>query len=234
MAKEEEENLGETWEPKTRLGRKVKTGEITEIDEILDKGLPIREQEIVDMLLPEIEEEFILIGQAKGKFGGGQRRLYKATIKKTAEGNVMKFIAMAVVGNRDGYVGVGLGASKETVPAREKATRNAKKNLIRVKRGCGSWECGCEEPHSIPFETEGRTGSVRVKLKPAPKGIGLCIAEPCKTLLKLAGIEDVWSKTLGQTGTRVNLIKACFNALKNLSKTKTERKSKKITVGEAE
>lgn len=225
-----EERDMEGWEPKTGLGKKVKAGEITDIDEILDEGKVIREKEIVEMLLPDLEEEFILIGQGKGKFGGGERRLYKSTIKKTAEGNIMKFITMAVVGNRDGYVGIGVGSSKETVPAREKAVRNAKKNLIRIKRGCGSWECGCEDPHSIPFKTKGRSGSVRMVLKPAPKGIGLCIPDACKIVLELAGIKDIWSKTLGQTGTRMNLVKACFNALKELGKTKVEGKRANVVV----
>lgn len=228
MPKEEEERI---WEPKTKLGKKTKSGEIESIDEILDRGLYIREAKIVDHLLPNLKQEFVPIGQRKGKFGGGQRTLYKSTIKKTEEGNVMKFITMAIVGNKDGYVGLGLGASKETVPSREKAVRNAKKNIIKVRRGCGSWECGCGDPHSIPFEAKGRTGSVRVHLKPAPKGIGLCIADACKGLLKLAGIEDIWSKTLGQTGTRVNVVKACFDALKNLARTKVSEREAKILEG---
>lgn len=228
----EEETEGEPWKPKTGLGKKVKAGEITSIDEIIDEGLNIREARIVDELLPDLEEEFILIGQSKGKFGGGQRTLYKSTVKKTAEGNVMKFMAMAVVGNRNGYVGVGLGSSKETVPAREKAIRNAKKSIMRIRRGCGSWECGCQDPHSIPFKTQGRSGSVKLILKPAPKGIGLCVAEPCKIILRLAGITDIWSEARGQTGTRINLVKACFKALKNSSRIKIEdTKAKGIIEG---
>ena len=55
------------------------------------------------------------------------------------------------MGNKNGVIGVGYGKSKETVPAREKAFRNAKLNIFKIRRGCGSWECMCGEPHSIPF-----------------------------------------------------------------------------------
>jgi len=111
------------WIPKTEFGRKVKSGEIKDIDEILDKGGKILEAEIVDALLPDLEYELITIGQSKGKFGGGKRSIWKQTQKKTKEGNKPKFATVAVVGNRKGYVGIGYGKAKETVPAREKAIR---------------------------------------------------------------------------------------------------------------
>lgn len=209
------------WIPKTEIGKLVKEGKIRSIDEILARGIRIREVEIVDTLLPNLEYDFLLIGQAKGKFGGGRRKIYRVTQRKTAEGSVSKFTCAAVVGNRDGYVGVGLGSGKESVIAREKAIRNAKLNIIKVKRGCGSWECGCGKEHSIPFKTEGKVGSVRIILKPAPRGLGLCISEECRRILELAGIKDIWSQTFGETRTRINLVFACFEALKNLSRIKT-------------
>lgn len=212
----------EAWKPKTSLGLKVKSGEIKDIDEILDNSLKIMEAEIVDVLLPNLESDLLLIGQSKGKFGGGQRRVFKQTQKKTQEGNKPKFATFAVVGNRDGYIGVGYGKSKETVPAREKAIRNAKIDVIKIRRGCGSWECGCKDAHSIPFKVEGKCGSVRIKLMPAPKGTGLCVENECQKILALAGIKDVWSKTLGQTKTKINVIHACIMALKNLIGTKLQ------------
>lgn len=214
----------ENWVPKTKLGQMVKSGEIKSIDEIIDKNLVIKEEQIVDMLLPDLKTDLILIGQSKGKFGGGKRRAFKQTQKKTAEGSRIKFTCAAIVGNKDGYVGLGIGSSGETVPAKNKAIRNAKLNIIRIKRGCGSWECACKTPHSIPFKVEGKVGSVRIVLKPAPKGLGLCISSECKKMLELAGIKDVWSKTYGQTATRINLISACFKALKKLTETKISEK----------
>jgi len=218
--KQEKEFDKVAWKPKTGLGNKVKSGEVKDITEILDNGLKILEPEIVDALITNLSNELLLIGQSKGKFGGGQRRVFKQTQKKTREGNKPHFATMAVVGNQDGVVGLGYGKSKETVPAREKSIRNAKLNIIKIRRGCGSWQCGCKEPHTIPFKVEGRCGSVRLKLIPAPKGTGLFIEHECQKMLKLAGIKDVWSESSGQTKTKINLISACFDALKKLMGTK--------------
>ena len=208
------------WMPKTVLGKKIKSGEIRDIEEVFNKGYVIQEAEIVDQLLPDLTEDLLLIGQAKGKFGGGQRRIFKQTQKKTKEGNRIHFTTYGLVGNKDGYVGGATGKSKETVPARDKSKRNARLHLIRVRRGCGSWQCNCKAPHSIPFEIEGKCGSSILKLIPAPKGKGLCVEEECAKILALAGIKDVWSQTFGQTGTKINLIKACIDALKKLSQVK--------------
>jgi len=62
----------------------------------------------------------------------------------------------------------------------------------------------------------GKCGSVIVELIPAPKGKGLIIEEECGKILRLAGIKDVFCKTQGKTKTKMNLVRACFNALKNL------------------
>lgn len=209
----------DSWNPRTELGKKVKDGTIVDIDEILNAGMKINEPEIVEVLLPDIETDLLLIGQSKGKFGGGQRRVFRQTQKKTCEGNKPKFSTCAIVGNKNGYIGLGYGKSKETVPAREKAFRSAKLNMMKIRRGCGSWECGCGSPHTIPFAVEGRCGASIIKLIPAPKGTGLKIEKECGKILKMAGIEDVWSKVLGST-TKLNLIKACIDALKNLTTTK--------------
>ncbi len=207
----------DSWKPKTAVGAKVKSGEITNIDQILDKGIPILEEQIVDVLMPDVQSELLMIGQSKGKFGGGARRIFKQTQKKTPEGNKPSFSCMAVVGNSNGYVGIGFGKSKDTVPAREKAIRNAKLSVFKIRRGAGSWEDATSEPHSIPWEVEGKCGSVRIILKPAPKGKGLIIEQECAKILKLAGIENVYSKTFGQTRSKINLIRACIAALKKLS-----------------
>ena len=109
--------------------------------------------------------------------------------------------------------------------AREKATRNAKLSIIKILRGCGSWQCGCKNPHSVPFTTEGRCGSVSIKIIPAPRGTGLCIEGECRKILKMAGIKDVWSHTSGKTRTKLNLIRACFDALKKLTEIKIHKET---------
>ena len=206
----------EKWIPKTEIGRKIKSGEITGIEEVFDNGYKILEPQVVDALLPDIESDLISIGQSKGKFGGGKRSIWKQTQKKTKEGNKIKFSILTVIGNKNGYVGIGVGSSNETMPAKEKALRRAKLNIIRIRRGCGSWESGGKNLYSIPFEVTGKCGAAEIKLLPAPKGTGLCVEGECKKILRMAGIRDIHSKSRNSK-TKLNLIKACFNALKKLS-----------------
>jgi small subunit ribosomal protein S5 len=219
----------EAWKPRTSLGLKVKSGEINDIDFILDNGYKLLEPEIVDVLLPNMESDLLMVGQSKGKFGGGQRRAFKQTQKKTMEGNKPHFSTLAILGNKDGYFGFGIGRSKETVPAREKAGRLSKLSIRKILRGCGSWECNCGNPHTIPFKVEGKSGSVIVQLLPAPKGTGLCIEKECSKILAIAGIKDVWSKTRGNSSTKLNLLLACIDALDKLVKTRVSYDQKEKT-----
>ena len=197
----------EEWEPRTKLGKLVKEGQITDIHEIFRKGYQIKEPEIVDVLLPEVNlrenQEVLDIA---------------LTVRMTDSGRRIRFRVLAAVGNRDGYVGLGIGHGKEVGIAIRKAINYAKMNIIEIKRGCGSWECRCRRPHSIPFAVEGKEGSVRVKLMPGPRGLGLVIGDVGKKILSLAGVKDVWSQTLGETRTTVNFAKAVFNALYNTNR----------------
>jgi len=219
LSREEKEKLAKAealavWKPRTRLGKEVKEGKIKNIDEIFEKGLKILEAEIVDSLIPSLKAELLIIGQAKGKFGGGKGRFWRQTQRKTAEGNVPSFVCMAAVGDMNGYIGLGAGKARETLPAKEKALRAAKLSLLKIRRGCGSFDCSCKENHSIPFTVEGKSSSSKIRLMPAPKGTGLVIEDECKKIMKLAGIKDVYSRAFGQTRTKINLAQACFEALK--------------------
>jgi len=206
----------ESWIPKTQLGKDVLAGKIKNIDEVLESGKKVFEGEIIDTLLKGLKTEMLMIGQAKGKFGGGKRRAWRQTQKKTKEGNVATFAVLTVVGNGNGYIGIGYGRAKETLPAREKAARDAKLNLMKISRGCGSYDCSCEETHSIPFAVEGKCSSVRIKLMPAPQGTGLVVGDEVKKILRLAGIKDAYSKTFGQKRSTINLAKATMAALRKL------------------
>ncbi len=207
---QQQEKALEDWRPKTKLGKEVKNKNIKKIEDVMNHK--ILESEIVDLLL-KLNSEILNIGQAKGKFGGGKRRAWRQTQKKTAEGNVPTFSCMAVVGNQDGYVGLGYGKAKETLPARSKALRKAKLNIMRINRGCASFDCVCGEPHTVPYIVEGKCGSCKVKLMPAPQGTGLVIGDECKKILRAVGIKDVYSKTKGKIRTTINLAKACADAL---------------------
>ena len=203
----------QSWGPKTKLGKEVKAGKIKSVDEILKRNLKILEPEIVDSLM-NLKSDLIAIGQSKGKFGGGKRRAWKQTQRKKKEGNVPTFSAMAVIGDENGHIGIGDGNAKETLPARAKAVRKAKLNIIKVTRGCGSFDCADKEGHSIPFKVEGKSGSVRITLWPAPQGTGLVISGEGKKILRMAGIKDVYSRTTGSTRTTMNFSKALIDALK--------------------
>ena len=162
-------------------------------------------------------QEVIYIGGSPGKGGGIRRTATKMTARMHKSGRRFKLSALALVGNGDRIIGIGRATSTEHRTALEKAVKNAKLGVIRVRRGCGSWECGCGGGHSVPFKVSGKEGSVHVTILPAPKGVGIVASEEVRKILKLAGIKDVWVKTSGSTATRSNLALAFFDALKNLN-----------------
>lgn len=194
-------NMEEAWIPKTQLGELVQNGLIT-IDKIFENNLVVKEKQIIDILLPQLKEDVVTI---------------KMVQQMTASGQRSKFKAVVLIGS-DGFIGVGSTKSREVGPAIRKAIDKAKLSVIPILRGCGSKECGCGHTHSIPFKIKGKCGSVRIELIPAPAGVGLVCADKVKQLLRLAGIEDIWSKTFGDTRTSENLVKATFDALKQAHK----------------
>jgi len=209
-----------TWPAKTKLGADVLTGKYKSLDEVLENGELILEPEIVDAMVPGLMHEVVYIGGSPGKGGGIRRTATKMTARMHKSGRRFKLSALSIVGNGNGIVGIGMASSREHRAALEKSIKTAKLSVIRVRRGCGSWECGCGGEHSIPFKASGKSGSVRVTLLPAPKGVGLVASEESKKILRLAGVHDIWVKTMGQTATRNNLVIAVFNALKNLNQGK--------------
>jgi small subunit ribosomal protein S5 len=201
------------WIPKTRLGRLVVEGKITTMSEALRSRLPLREPEIVDILLPELADEVLDVNMVQRMTDSGRR---------------VRFAITVVVGNFDGYVGLGRLKGKEVGPAIRAAIDVAKLNMIEVKRGCGSWQCGCLTPHSLPFEVSGHSGSVVVNLKPAPRGTGLAVGDVAKSVIKMTGIKDAWGFTEGHTKTTINYSIAAFEALRKTSQLRVtdEQKSR--------
>lgn len=212
----------EIWRPKTGLGRKVLTGEITDIDTVLHGKYKVREPEIIDQLVDDLRDEVILIGGTPGKGGGKRRIVSRRTARMHKSGRRFKTKAMVVVGDGHGLIGLGEAYSQDTRDAIHKARDNAKLNLIDVKHGCGSWECGCGEPHSIPFRVTGKSGSVEVELLPAPRGVGRAVSEEVEKAMNLAGIDDIWIRSRGSTRTRENHMKAVFNALQQVNAMQTD------------
>jgi len=210
------------WIPKTRLGKDVAAGKYKSLEEILEKGEIILEPEIVKALVPDMKEDIIYIGGSPGKGGGIRRTATKMTSRMHRSGRRFSLTSIVIVGNENGIVGVGKAGSREHRVAIDKATDHSKLSVIRVKRGCGSWECGCGGEHSIPFKVQASHGSVNITLIPAPKGVGIVADKESKKILKLAGIKDIWVKLSGNSGTRNNLAFAVFKALRKLNEMKGE------------
>jgi small subunit ribosomal protein S5 len=202
------------WEPSTKLGMMVKQGKFSNLSEVFASDLTIMEEEIIDHLMPELEEEVIDINLVQRMHKSGRRVRFRATV---------------VVGDGKGFIGLGKAKAKEVGPAIRKAIVNAKLNVIEIKDGCGSWECLCGTDHSVPYKVTGSSGSVRVTLMPAPKGIGLVASDVIKKILRVAGIKDVWVRTSGSTRTKVNAANATYDALKRLSLVKTHSHGIEIT-----
>jgi small subunit ribosomal protein S5 len=189
----------EQWVPKTRLGKMIQEGKITTMEDLFLSGIKISEPQIVDALLPDIQEEVINVNLVQ---------------KQTDAGEKSRFKAIVAVGNRDGYIGVGNGKASQVRNAIEKAAANARLNIVPIKRGCGSWECNCGQPHSVPFQVEGKCGGVRVVIVPGPRGLGLVSSEVAKTIFGLAGVKDLWMRSFGSTRTVPSYAYAIFDGLR--------------------
>lgn len=196
------------WTPTTGLGQLVKSGKISNMSDALSNDLPLREPQIVDHLMGEsLVDEVLKVNMVQRMTDSGRRTRFSITV---------------VVGNGDGYVGLGAAKGKEVGPTIKKAIDNAKLNMVELVRGCGSWRCGCMNPHSLPFKVVGKSGSTVVTLRPAPMGVGLAVGDIAKKMLKLAGINDAWGFSRGQTKTTVNNAKAVMDALKKINAVKVQ------------
>ena len=193
------------WTPKTRLGKAVLSGEIVTMEQAIRSGMPVREVEVIDALLPNLEDDVITVNMIQRMTDSGRR---------------VRFNVMACVGNRDGYVGLAIAKGKEVANTIRKAIDAAKLNIISVQRGNGSWESSAGPGTSIPFKVTGRAGSTRVTLMPAAAGKGLVVGQTGKKILELAGISDILSRSKGQTRTTINYALATYNALIEMNKTR--------------
>ena len=189
----------EVWIPKTSIGKRVVAGEINSMEEILSEGLRIQEAGIVKKLLPDLKTEVIDVGIIQ---------------KMTPNGQSTRFKALVAAGNENGWLGIGMGKSKQMRIAIEKANNAAYLNVSPVKLGCGSWECRCDQKHSVPFKVKGKGGSVTIEILPAPRGLGLVAGGKIRNLLKMAGLKDAWTTAKGSTSTMNSTSKAVLKCLR--------------------
>ena len=188
------------WKPRTALGIMVANGKINSMEQIFENGMRIQESEIVKHLLPDIKTQVVSV---------------EIVQKQTDAGELTRFNALVAIGNESGWFGIGKGKASQMRNAIDKATNASYLNVIPVKLGCGSWECRCNQLHSIPFLVTGKGGSVTLEILPGPRGLGLVAGEDIKKLLKLAGLKDAWTKSYGSTNTMASTTKAIFNALRS-------------------
>ena len=125
--------------------------------------------------------------------------------KVTKGGRHFRFSATVAVGDRKGKVGIGTGKSNEVPDAIKKAVQAATKNVVKVS---------IIDERTIPHEAIGVQGASKVMLKPASKGTGVKAGGPVRSVLELAGVKDILSKSLG-SNTKITMAYATLNALKS-------------------
>ncbi len=126
--------------------------------------------------------------------------------KKTKGGNKMGFTALAVVGDKNGKVGIGFGKAMDVSSAIRKGLTLARKHLIPVPIINGT----------IPFRIDVKVGAAKIMLKPAPKGSGIIAGGAVRSVVSAAGIENISSKVLG-TRNSVNNVYATMEALRQIA-----------------
>ncbi|MBR2844960.1 MAG: 30S ribosomal protein S5 [Solobacterium sp.] len=145
-------------------------------------------------------------------------------VSKTVKGGRrMRFAALVVIGDHKGRVGFGMGKAAEVPDAIRKATEAANKNVFRVQL--------VEDNRTVPHMAIGKHGASSVLLKPAAPGTGVIAGGAVRSILELAGINDVLSKVIGSR-TAVNVVYATLDALKSMRTVNDVAKLRDLKVAE--
>merc|ERR1719314_49977 len=186
--------------PVTKLGRLVKEKKIESIEDIYLHSLPIKEYQIVD--------NFFAPGSLKDEV----MKIHPVQ-KMSAAGQTNRFVCYVLVGDTNGHIGLGSKCAKEVATAIRGGIIAAKMSLIPVRRGY--WGNRIGFPHTVPMKVNGKCGSVRVRLIPAPRGSGVVGSPVLKKMMQFAGVADCFSCSCGHTKTKANFMQACFEALRH-------------------
>merc|ERR1712226_944989 len=148
---------------------------IQTIEEIYLNSLPIKEYQIVDNLFTPgvLKDEVMKIHPVQKMTSAGQRN---------------RFVCHVLVGDNNGHIGLGSKCAKEVATAIRGGIIAAKLSLVPVRRGYWGGKIGF--PHTVPLKVHGKSGSVRVRLIPAPRGTGVVGSPTLKKMLSFAGVAD--------------------------------------------
>ena len=146
----------------------------------------------------------------------------KRVTKVVKGGRNFRFTALVVVGDRNGHVGAGLGKAAEIPEAIRKGKEDAMKNLVNV---------ALDDNNSIPHDFVGNFGSASVLLKKAPKGTGVIAGGPARAVIDLAGIKNIYTKSLGSNN-KQNVVLATIDGLKNIKSPEEVAKKRGKSVAE--
>lgn len=141
--------------------------------------------------VPELQERVVYINRVCKVVKGGTR---------------FALTALVVVGDGNGRVGIGLGKSKEVPVAIKKGVNDAKKNMFSV---------AITKEGTVPHDIVGEFGAARVLIMPAAPGIGVIAGGPARAVMELAGIKNVFAKSLG-TNNAMNVVKAAADGLQKM------------------
>jgi len=177
----------------------VKENKISTLEEIFLFSIPIKEHQIIDAFIKE------------GTLKDDMMKIFPVQ-KATSAGQRTRFKAYNVVGDCNGHIGIGARVGKEVSVAIRSSMIAAKLNIIPVRRGYWGNKIGL--PHTVPMKVTGTSGSVSVRLIPAPRGTGIVAAPVPTKILQFAGVEDVYTCSKGKTRTQSNFIMATFYALR--------------------
>jgi small subunit ribosomal protein S2e len=176
---------------------------VASLTEIFQFSIKIKEPQIVDQFFQgeELKDEVMDVKPVQRQTAAGQRTRFKAWV---------------AVGDFKEHVGLGEKCATEVGIAIRGAFTLAKLSIVPVRKGY--WGNMTGNPHTVPTKVTGKCGSCRVRLIPAPRGTGLVSAQATKKILSMAGLDDVYCRTNGQTKTTGNFAVACFLALRKTHK----------------